>query len=251
MQMTVLGCAGTFPGPASGCSAYLVEHDGFRLLVDAGYGAVGALQRHGDLLDVDAVLLSHLHADHCIDLVAYSYARFYDPRGTAPLLPVYGPPGTAERIAAATGSGRQDWLGQVFDWRTLDGGPRQIGPFAASFVRTNHPVECWAPRLEAGGAVLAYTGDTGRCEDLVALARDADLLLAEASFLDGPGNPEGVHLCGREAGEYAARAGARSLLLTHLVGAWGDAAATLAEAKAVYDGELALAEDGRTYRVGR
>jgi ribonuclease BN (tRNA processing enzyme) len=251
MQMTVLGCAGTFPGAGSGCSSYLVEHDGFRLLLDAGYGAVGALQRHGDLLDVDAVLLSHLHADHCIDLVAYSYARFYDPRGSAPLLPVYGPAGTAERIAAAIGPAKEDWLGQVYDWRTLDGEAQQIGPFAASFVRTNHPVECWAPRLEAGGAVLAYSGDTGACEGLIDLARDADLFLAEASFLDQPGNPEGVHLCGRQAGEYAAKAGARSLLLTHLVGAWGNPATTLAEAEAAYDGDLELAEDGRTYRVGR
>jgi ribonuclease BN (tRNA processing enzyme) len=160
MQLTVLGCAGTFPGPASDCSAYLVEHDGFRLLVDAGYGAVGALQRHGDLLDLDAVLVSHLHADHCIDLVAYSYARFYHPAGIAPRLPVYGPPGTAARIEAAVASSHTDWLDRVYDWRELDGSPVEIGPFAISFVRTNHPIECWAPRIEAGGAVLAYTGDT-------------------------------------------------------------------------------------------
>ncbi len=98
MRLTVLGCAGTFPGPRSGCSSYLVEHDGFRLLLDAGNGAVGALQRHGGLLDLDAVLLSHLHADHCVDLVAYAYARIYPPAGPPPPLPVYGPGGTEERL---------------------------------------------------------------------------------------------------------------------------------------------------------
>lgn len=249
MQITVLGCAGTFPGPASGCSSYLVEHDGFRLMLDAGYGAVGALQRHGGLQALDAVLLSHLHADHCIDLVAYSYARFYDPAGCAPPLPVYGPAGTAQRIANAIETSRPEWLGQVYDWRLLDGTPVEIGPFRVSMVRTNHPVECWATRIEAAGRVLAYSGDTGACEGLVDLARDADLFLCEASFLDEPANPEGVHLCGRQAGEYAARAGARALMLTHLVAAWGDEQATLAEAKAVYDGDLRLARDGITYPI--
>jgi ribonuclease BN (tRNA processing enzyme) len=247
VKLTVLGCAGTFPGPASGCSSYLLEHEGFRLMLDAGYGAVGALQRHGGLLDLDAVMVSHLHADHCIDLVAYSYARFYDPGGCAPRIPVYGPLGTAARIAGAIETTQPAWLEQVYEWRLLDGSPVQVGPFAITMVRTNHPVECYALRVEAGGAVLAYSGDTGACEGLVELARDADLFLCEASWLDSEANPEGVHLCGRQAGEYAARAGARSLMLTHLVSAWGDEQATLAEAKAVYDGDLRLARDGTTY----
>ncbi|HEY5335071.1 MAG TPA: MBL fold metallo-hydrolase [Mycobacteriales bacterium] len=249
MDLTVLGCAGTFAGPASGCSSYLVEQDGFRLMVDAGYGAIGALQRHGDLLDLDAVLISHLHADHCIDLVAYSYARFYDPRGCAPRLPVWGPAGTARRIANAIETSRPAWLEQVYDWRVLDGTPLSIGPFAVSMVRTNHPVECYAVRLEAGGRSLVYSADTGHCEPLVELAQGADLLLCEASWLDGADHPSGVHLCGREAGEYATRAGVGSLLLTHLVSAWGDEQATLAEAKAVFDGHLELARDGLTYTV--
>lgn len=246
MQLTVLGCAGTFPGPDSGCSAYLVEHDGFRLLVDVGYGATGALQRHGGLRSLDAVVVSHLHADHCVDLVAYAYARFYDPAGCPPPLPVYGPAGTDDRIAAIMGY-RPDWLKQVYDWRLLDGTPVTIGPYAVTMARTNHPIECWALRVEAGGRVLTYSGDTGLSEALVELAAGADLLLCEASFLDGPDNPPGVHLSAREAGEHAARAGAKRLLLTHLVSAWGDEQATLAEATAAYDGELALARAGITY----
>ncbi len=249
MKLTVLGCAGTFPGPDSGCSSYLIEHDGFRLLLDAGNGATGALQRHGGLDSLDAVVLSHLHADHCIDLVAYGYARFYDPAGCLPALPVYGPAGTGPRIARAVDSTRAEWLEQVYDWRLLDGAPVRVGPFALSMIRTNHPVECWALRLDAGGRSLAYSADTGACEGLVELARDVDLFLCEASWLDRADNPEGVHLCGRQAGEYAARAGARSLLLTHLVAAWGDEQATLAEAKAGYDGELRLARAGFAYPV--
>ena len=93
MKLTVLGSAGTFPGPDSPCSAYLVEHEGFRLLLDFGPGSLGPLQRHLGLLDLDAVYLSHLHADHCLELVTYSYARRYHPDGNPPSLPVYGPAG--------------------------------------------------------------------------------------------------------------------------------------------------------------
>ena len=251
VDLTVLGCAGTFPGPHSCCSSYLVAHDGFRLILDFGYGATGALQRHGGLGGVDAIVVSHLHADHCIDLVAYSYARFYDPSGVRSALPVWGPTGTAERIAGAipTAPGRGSWLDQVYDWRLLDGQPQAIGPFSIRMSRTAHPVETYALRLEAGGRALVYSADTGPCAELVDLARDADLFLCEATFLDGPDNPTGVHLCGREAGEHAAAAGATSLLLTHLVHAWGDEQATLAEAKSAYDGELRLARDGQTYAV--
>lgn len=248
MDLTVLGCAGTFPGPTSGCSSYLVEHDGFRLMVDCGNGAVGALQRHGDVLDLDAILITHLHADHCIDLIAYSYARFYDPRGRPPTLPVYAPAGADERIARVVSSSRADW-GGVFDWRVIDGAPLSIGPFAVTMTRTNHPVECYAVRVEASGHALAYSADTGACEALVDLARDADVFLCEASFVDDARNPPDVHLCGREAGGYATRAGVGRLLLTHLVAAWGDEQATLAEAKAAFDGPLELARDGATYAV--
>lgn len=250
MKLTVLGCAGTFPGPQSGCSAYLLEQDGFRLLVDCGYGAVGALQRHADLLALDAVVVTHLHADHCIDLVGYAYARFYHPAGRPPPLPVYGPAGTRDRISLAAESRRgADWLDEVFDWRTLSAEALEIGPYRLLPVRTAHPVECYALRITAGGAVLAYSADTGHCPQLIELARAADLFLCEASFLTGAANPPGVHLTGAQAGELASAAGARQLLLTHLV-CWHDEEQVLSEAASVYPGPLALARAGRTYRVG-
>jgi ribonuclease BN (tRNA processing enzyme) len=123
----------------------------------------------------------------------------------------------------------------------------QIGPFEVTSVLTNHPVECHALRISAGGSSLTYSADSGSCDALVELARDTDLFLCEASWEDGD-NPEGVHLSGREAGEHATRAGARRVLLTHLV-AWVDADAIQAEAKAAYDGELDLAQAGKTYSL--
>lgn len=248
MRLTVLGCAGTFPGPRSGCSSYLVEHDGFRLLLDAGNGAVGALQRHGGLLDLDAVLLSHLHADHCVDLVAYAYARIYHPAGPPPPLPVYGPGGTEERLVRVFDQAPPDRLRGVYDTRQVRPGRWQIGPFQVTAARMAHPVECHAVRLEADGAALVYSGDTGPTPELAQLARGADLFLCEASWLDGEDHPPGVHLTGRQAAEHAAAAGVGSLLLTHLV-AWGDEERTRAEAEKAFRGEIRLAQPDAAYEV--
>lgn len=240
MKLTVLGCAGTFPGPHSPCSGYLVEADGYRLVLDLGSGALGALQRHCDLLNVDAVYVSHLHADHCLDLVAYSYARRYHPEGVPPQLLVYGPAGTAERICAAFETPPTQGLLDVFDFREVAVGEHQLGPFHVTTVRTNHPVECHALRLEAQGRSLTYSADTGVCADLVDLADRTDLFLCEASWAHDAANPTGLHLSGREAGEHAARAGVGRLLLTHLV-AWADPRQVLAEAREAFHGPVELA----------
>ena len=103
MRLTVVGCSGSFPGPDSAASCYLLEADGFRLVVDMGNGSLGALQRFAPLFGIDAVLLSHLHADHCVDLYSYSVARAYAPAGPQPPIPVYGPAGTSMRIGLVHG----------------------------------------------------------------------------------------------------------------------------------------------------
>ena len=247
MQLTVLGCAGTFPGPASPCSGYLVEHDGYRLVLDLGAGALGNLQRHCDLRDVDAMYITHLHADHCIDLVAYFYARRYHPQGMPPILPVYGPAGMAHRIGLAFEE-PFDGLHEVFDFREPGPGTYQLGPFTVTSGKVNHPIECHGLRVEAGGKVLTYSGDTAVCDEVVDLARDADLFLCEASWPSVPAPPPGIHLTGREAGEHATRARAKRLLLTHLM-PFHDPQAMLTEAKETYDGHIDLVSPGAVYSV--
>src|ERR1700721_2646696 len=103
MRLTVVGCSGSFPGPDSAASCYLLEADGFRLVVDMGNGSLGALQRYTGLFYVDAVCLSHLHADPCVVLYSYSVARTYSPAGPQPAIPVYGPAGPAGRIGLIHG----------------------------------------------------------------------------------------------------------------------------------------------------
>lgn len=248
MRLTVLGCAGTYPGPDSPCSGYLVEHDGFRLVLDLGTGVLGSLQRHADLLDVDAVYVSHLHADHCLDLVAWSYARRYHPGGAASRVPVYGPQGLAERIVAAFEAPPDDRLREVYEFHEVPVGTRQIGPFTVTARRMNHPIECHGLRLEVAGRALAYSADTGATPQLTALAEDADVLLCEASWPDAPDRPRGLHLSGREAGEHAAQASAGRLLLTHLM-PWADPDTVVGEARRAYDGPVEVVRCGASYDV--
>jgi ribonuclease BN (tRNA processing enzyme) len=249
VRLTVIGCSGSFPGPDSPASSYLLEHHGFRLLLDLGNGALGPLQRHTGLADINAVCLSHLHADHCLDLCGFWVAQTYAPDGPGPRIPVYGPAGTAHRMAQAYGLDEHPGMTQAFDFGTLQPGAREIGPFRVTLARMNHPVETFGFRVEAGGLVIAYSADTGESAALIELARGADLMLCEASFLDGPGLPEGVHLTARQAAEHAARAGVGRLVLTHLV-PWNDRERSRAEAAACFGGQLSLATSGLVIDLG-
>lgn len=252
MRVTVVGCSGSYPGPDSPASCYLVEseHQGrtWRILLDLGNGALGALQRYADPLLVDAVFLSHLHADHCLDLCSYYVLRKYHPEGPQPRIPVIGPAGVAARLAAAYDLPDVPGMTGEFDFAEYDG-PFEIGPFRVEPVPVVHPVPSYALRVSADGATLAYSGDTAACDGLVRAATDADLFLAESSFVDGEDNPVGVHLTGREAAELAAGAGVRRLVLTHIP-PWHDPHRSLDAATPVFRGPLELAAPGATYELG-
>jgi ribonuclease BN (tRNA processing enzyme) len=249
VRLTIVGCAGSFPRADSACSAYLVEADGFRLLLDMGNGSLGALQQHIGLYDLDALFISHLHGDHCFDACSYVVARRYAPEGRLAPLPLYAPAGTLARFGRAyeinpVGA----HLDEIYDERVLAKGELDIGPFRACIERVNHPVDTYGVRLEHGGRVLAYSADSGPTGVLADLARDADVFLCEATFDSDQPNPPNLHLTGAEAGEHAAQAGAGRLLLTHLT-SWSDPARTLDEARSSYDGKVAVVASGDSYDV--
>jgi ribonuclease BN (tRNA processing enzyme) len=243
MDLTIVGCSGSFPGPDSACSCYLFEAEGFRLLVDLGNGALGPLQRYTDLGRIDAVFLSHLHADHCLDMCAFQVFRTYYPSGQLAPIPVYGPAGADLRLDRATGVELAHPMSVVFDFVVLSAGTREIGPFRVVTDHMNHPVETFGLRVEHGGRAIAYSADTGLCEPLVRLAKNADVLICEASFPDVEDLPPDLHLTAAQAAEHAVRAGAGQLMLTHLV-PWTDRNHALEQAAAVYTGPLALATSG-------
>jgi ribonuclease BN (tRNA processing enzyme) len=232
VRLTVVGCSGSAPGPASPASCYLVEQDGFTVVLDLGNGSFGSLLALADPARVDAVYLSHLHADHCLDVVPFIVWSRYSGRGRSRPLPLYAPVGADRRLALAY-DGDGGSIDDVFDVMAVGPGTWELGPFAVTTARTAHPVECYAIRLSAGGRSLVYTGDTGVSDDVVRLAAGADVLLAEAAHPDGPDLPPALHLTGREAGEHAAAAGVGRLLLTHIP-AWVDPGGQLAAARAAF-----------------
>lgn len=249
MRLTVLGCAGSFPGPEAPCSSYLIDADGFRLLMDFGTGAISTLQRFASLYSIDAILLSHLHPDHMLDACQYVVARRYAPGGPLPPLPVYAPVAAPERLAAAYGGPEEGPVTDVYTFYALQPGTFPIGPLQVTVDRVNHPVETYGVRLEHNGRVLAYSADTAPCEALLRLAQGADVFLCEASYLDEEDNPPDIHLTGREAGEYAAKAGVGKLLLTHLVIPWGSEALTHEAAGRAFGGPIDIVRPGARYEI--
>ena len=152
-------------------------------------------------------MLSHLHVDHCVDLTTYHVVRTYNPGGPLPRLPVHGPRAASARIAAASGFSDRLGVDEVFDFVDwVENQAVRLGPFTITPTRVSHPVETYALRIEQGGRVFVYSGDTGPSTALVEAAKGADLFLCEASFLEGPDNPADLHLTGRQAGQHASRA---------------------------------------------
>jgi ribonuclease BN (tRNA processing enzyme) len=250
VKLTVVGCSGSFPGPESPASCYLVEAEGFRVVLDLGSGALGALQRHLDLRDLDAVLVSHLHPDHCIDLLALYVARTYDPRRRYDRLPVHVPAGGAAHLARAYGRAEDPGLVASYDFTEWTAGAHRIGPLSVTVARMAHPVETWGMRVEHDGKVIAYSADTGPCDALAELAHDADIALFESAFEAGRDEnaPRALHLTAGEAARAAAAGGARRLVLTHLP-PWNDPEVSRRDAAAAYDGPIELARAGSTYEL--
>jgi ribonuclease BN (tRNA processing enzyme) len=246
VKLTVVGCSGSGPGPDSAASCYLVEHDGFRLVLDLGSGAFGPLQGVIDPADIDAIFLSHMHADHCLDIAPFVVWHRYSRQARRPRVPLYAPVGADQRLAWAYDD-EGDPLTDVFDFVYVGPGTFAFGPFQVRTARTAHPVECNAIRLEAGGRTLVYTGDTGPCAGVVELARNADVLLAEAAHPEVEGLPANLHLTGRQAGEHALSAGVRRLLLTH-VPTWVERDGQLRSAGAVFP-RTELVSAGDVYEV--
>jgi len=249
VELTVLGCSGSGAGPRSAASGYLVRTPGTSLVIDLGNGTFGALQRHLDPFDLDAVVLSHLHPDHCADVSGLIVHRRYHPAGPGRPIELHGPTESEVRLAVAYAPSSDERvatdLSDVLTYRVFADGPARVADVDLSSLPVDHPCEAYGVRLESQGRTLVYSGDTGPCDNLVELAYGADVLLCEATWTDEPDRPPGVHLSGRQAGEVARKAGVGRLLITH-VPPWYDPEDLLTEAREVFTGASELARpDGR------
>jgi ribonuclease BN (tRNA processing enzyme) len=252
MRLTILGSSGGYPGPGNPSSGFLVEHATARLWLDAGNGTFSALQRLGDYTKTDAILVSHVHPDHCADLYSLHIALRFHEQGILQK-PLYCPREVWQRVPLLMGDPpeAEDNFRKTFDFHPVEaGGAVEVGGVRVSFLRTAHPNYCLAMRLESGSGIITYSADTGPEADLAGFARDSDLLLCEATYQEGRvGAP--VHLTARQAGATALRAGVRDLVLTHVWPPY-DPHLSVDEARATAgDVHVEWAAPGATFEVRR
>lgn len=265
MRITVLGKSPSWQDAGGACSGYLVQDGGTTLLLDCGNGVFGKLRERVDYTEVDAVLISHLHADHMLDLVPYAYALTYAPRQQP--VPVGGYPGTDNparpRLIAPGGAvdtfhqlvgswGSEDLLDNAFVVEEYDPASTvEVGTLRARFKEVPHFTTTYAIDFSStgGDGRFTYGADCRPGDELVEIARDTDLLLVEATLPRPERDGDRGHMTPAEAGDHGRRAGARRVVLTHISDEL-DADWALAEGSDGFGGPVEVAREGATYEVG-
>lgn len=236
MELTVLGCSGSFGGVTrTACSGYLVRSGSTSLWMDCGNGTLPQLQAHVAPEELTGVVITHEHPDHCVDVYGLHVLLRFASERTG--MPVYAPRSAFERLGSLVGD---DW-GDAFCWEMIEDGDHvDVGGLALAFSRTDHPPPTYAVEVTGEGRRIVYTSDTGPGWSVEAFAPEADLVVSEATYLHDH-RPTAVHLSARQAGSAARAARARRLVLTHL---WPslDARATFDEGSTAFGEPVIVAE---------
>lgn len=264
MKLSVVGCTGSMSGPESPASCYLLQADGvgldggprvFSALLDIGPGGFGMLMNHLDPRELDAVVLSHLHADHVADMISFHVFRRWFPTGPLGPIDVLAPRGAVDRVRGVGGDGPEEDFSQDFTFRVhVPGTVMRVGPMTIESFPVLHPVEAYAVRVTGpsaagdGVVTVTYSGDTDACDGVVEAARDADLFLCEAAFVEGRDTVRGIHLTGERAGDAATAAAARHLVLTHIQ-PWTEPQEVAAAAATRFSGGIELARGGAVWEL--
>jgi ribonuclease BN (tRNA processing enzyme) len=262
VQITVLGKSPAWQDADGACSGYLVQEDGYALLLDCGNGVFSKLRTYRDYVDVDAVLITHLHADHFLDLVPFSYALTYAPRQQP--VPVAGWPGTDHParpvLQAPLGASEmfrdicKHWADEELIARAFDlceyrpGDELELGPLSIRFCEVPHYTPTFAVDVSANGGRFTFSADCRPNEELVRFAHGTDLFLIEATLPRPERTGLRGHLTPGEAGDHGRRASAKRLVITHFSDEL-DAGWARAEAAKAFDGDVEVAHDGAVYDV--
>ncbi|MEX1006458.1 MAG: MBL fold metallo-hydrolase [Acidimicrobiia bacterium] len=234
MELTVLGCSGSFGAPGGGaCSGYLLESGDTSIWIDCGNGTFGHLQEHVSVEDLTAVVLTHGHPDHCVDIYGLHVLLRYGIGREG--VPVFAPEGLERYLLSLVSD-----FGNTFEWNAVgDGDSAKVGDIALRFSRTDHPPPTYAVEARANGKRMIYTADTGPEWTVGAFDPGADLVLSEATYLHAD-RPAPIHLSAKQAGEAAREARAQRLILTHL---WpmNDREDTAKEGAEAFGGPVTLA----------
>lgn len=246
----IAGSSSAVPRPGRANSGYLLRSGGQTLAIDFGTGVFARLRERLEPTQLDAIVISHMHADHFLDLIPLRYALRYEMRRKEPL-PVYLPPGGIA-IAQIIGNPLKetaDFYEGVLELREYaPAAVLEIGACRFAFAPTVHYVPAYAMRVETAEAVFAYSADTAPCDAVPRLIREADIFLCEAALgPSGKENGQRGHLNAAEAGEMAHRAGAKHLVLTHY-SAKARPADLQEAASRVFHGEITIADDGMDIR---
>jgi ribonuclease BN (tRNA processing enzyme) len=240
VELVILGVGGGYPRAGGAACGYLLRQDGFNLWLDLGTGTMASLQAHIELFDVDAIAVSHRHFDHFLDLYPYFLARSFRRGAPAlPILPVYGPPGFFGHAVQL-----EENLATAFEERVVEPGASfEAGPFRVRTAPMRHPVPTLGMRIESNASVLAYSADTGPTDELVALARGADVLLSVATYAYPDEGPPELQMSPALPGQHATAAGVGRLVIPHM-GPANDRDLARERAAGAFDAEIIVAEEG-------
>ena len=238
MKLTVIGFWGGYPKVNAASTGYLLEHDGYKVLIDCGSGVLAKLQNVVEPDELDAVIISHYHPDHIADIGVLQHARLIQGYlgKTMSNLPIYGHEFDPYEYQKLTY--KEITKGIAYRPDEL----LSIGPFQVSFLKTDHPVPCYAMRFEADGKVFVFTGDSAYKEEFITFSRDADVLLCECNFYAYQNGKSAGHMNSLDAGRVAEAAKAKQLILTHLP-QYGNLDDLISEASREYSGIIRLAEE--------
>ncbi len=235
MKITIIGCWGGFPSVGEATSGYLIEHDNYKLLLECGSGVVSSLQKKIDLGNLDAVVITHYHYDHCCDIGPLQYARQIKTQlGQINYpLPIYAPKGDFFELLKWD----EYTFGQAFNETSI----LNLGPLEVSFIKNVHPVEAYSVKIKFDNKIVSFTSDTSYFNDLSNFFYGSHLLISECSFYSNMDGTKAGHLNSSQAGMLAEKANVKKLVLTHLPH-FGNLNDLILQAQENYKGETILAE---------